>query len=440
MAINLQARVDQVFRKGTPQHAAASEALTQVARGQALEPSNVDAWLGYLQHHGGVVHELPAARILKAFLALPPIQERTQEQPLIKASNPAALMFRATNVEVPWTDRIEARDIPGKVAGFEADLRWLSALDLGDPRQYLAFADWAGWTSKLAEGATSSFQHDATVLHWLGGELAHRHGLTRMQRQEIVAIFAGPQAERSGKVEAFIDATAPSVTAIAKRTAVFNAFFMAMGHTRDLIMQGGTTEAEQRALLESKLGLMAGSIQGRSFEGLLDYARSIQGTGRASDADLANARRYDTVLAFEREYVREKPAFELLKANPTFGVLPDEVLRGLIAAGLSRTAYDARALFKAGDPATAVILLLDGSATVSKTYDGPTIATLGPGSIAGARFLAGEETRGAFIHPDMTMQVLELPGPFAELRKRYPAFNAQVAELVQDRKKQISEG
>jgi hypothetical protein len=276
------------------------------------------------------------------------------------------------------------------------------------------------------------------VTGWLGSKLASRHGLTKAQHQEVLSIFKGPESERAAKLEKFIDDTSPSVGKVAQRTAVFDAFFMAMGHTRDRILDGATTEVEQRALLESKLGLKAGSIKDRDFEDLLEHAKPGYGSRKISDANLEHARRYDSTLAFVREYVREKPAFELLKLDPTFGVLPDERLRELVATGKPRTAYDVQALFKAGDPATCAILLLDGSATVTKTYDGPVIATLGPGSIAGATYLAGQKTRAAWIHPDVTMNVLELPGPFDELRRLYPKFDDQITVLKLIRGAQVA--
>lgn len=127
---------------------------------------------------------------------------------------------------------------------------------------------------------------------------------------------------------------------------------------------------------------------------------------------------------------------ELLRRHPVFSVLPEQELRSLIAAGKARSVADQGPVFLAGEPAQSVILLLHGSAKVSK--QGRAVAELRAGDIAGAHYLAGQHTRLASIHAQGALQVLELPGPFEALQARFPAFAAQVLALNQTRDKQLS--
>ena len=129
-------------------------------------------------------------------------------------------------------------------------------------------------------------------------------------------------------------------------------------------------------------------------------------------------------------------ALELLRQHPVFSVLPDQVLRGLIAGGKERRIDDQQPLFQAGEPAGCVVLLLEGSAQVTK--QGRAIAELRTGDVAGAHFLAGQHTRMASIHARGALRALELPGPFEGLRAQYPAFAAKVEALNQARDKQLS--
>lgn len=116
--------------------------------------------------------------------------------------------------------------------------------------------------------------------------------------------------------------------------------------------------------------------------------------------------------------------FDALRANALFALLPGEELRALVTGAKERTLEPGQALVEKGGPADKVWLILEGTAAADK--DGRDSGLLPAGALVGAEALAGRPKRDATVRALGPLKVLELPGPFSNLAKAYPAFAAAI--------------
>lgn len=117
---------------------------------------------------------------------------------------------------------------------------------------------------------------------------------------------------------------------------------------------------------------------------------------------------------------------ELLGALPAFAHCSREELMAIDALGTEVEIPAGRELLREGEPGHEFLLIVEGSAVVTR-HDGP-VATVGPGSFVGEMALLCDTPRSATVTADSPMRIVVFNrAEFSRLRQVAPHAEAAIA-------------